>query len=127
MARRRIDTVETVDIYRFQSAGRRFEIILVDGFVHLEAPRLRGLGARLAAALPYRAAVIGIAKNPLKTADRYVPVTRGRSRRPLYVSSVGMALDRAAARVAAMHGPYRIPTLVRATDRLARAAGARIR
>ena len=45
---------------------------------------------------------------------------RGRrgSRKPLYVSAVGCRLQDAADRVLRMHGPHRIPTLVRRADQL---------
>ena len=64
--------------------------------------------------------VIGVAKSPLRIADRFVPVLRGRSRKPLYVSAVGCSLERTARAVASMHGPHRIPTLLKTADRLAR-------
>ena len=45
---------------------------------------------------------------------------RGRrgSRKPLYVSAAGCGLQDAADRVLRMHGPHRIPTLVRRADQL---------
>jgi deoxyribonuclease V len=66
------------------------------------------------------AAVIGVIKSPLRIADRFVPVPRGRSRMPLYVSAVGCSLKRAARSLGPMHGPHRIPTLLEIADRLAR-------
>jgi deoxyribonuclease V len=53
-------------------------------------------------------------------ADRFVTIRRGRSTKPLFVSAVGWELENAAAAIAGMHGPYRIPTLLRLADRLAR-------
>lgn len=105
-----------------ERAGREYETIVVDGYVHLQPPTRLGLGGHLLEALPYRAAVIGVAKNPLAGADRFVPVLRGRSRKPLYVSAAGVPLDVAAERVRRMHGAHRLPTLIRAADRLCRAA-----
>jgi deoxyribonuclease V len=101
-------------------AETRFEVILIDGYVHLRADSGKGLGARLAEALPYSAVVIGVAKNPLVIADRFVPITRGRSRKPLLVSAIGCPVERAAALVAGMHGPFRIPTMLRLADQCAR-------
>jgi deoxyribonuclease V len=98
-------------------AGRPFRTIVIDGYVHLRPCRGKGLGMHLYEALPYRTAVIGVAKNLSRIADRFVPILRGRSRRPLYVSAVGCPLERAAQVVAAMHGPHRLPTLLRAGDR----------
>lgn len=101
-------------------AETRFEVLVIDGFVHLQPPLARGLGAHLAEAAPYPLAVIGVAKTPLRIADRFVPVFRGASRRPLFVSSIRIPLDEAAALVARMHGPHRLPTLIRLADRLGR-------
>jgi deoxyribonuclease V len=51
-----------------------------------------------------------------------IDVVRGASARPLHVSAIGIDPREAAARVRAMHGPYRIPTLIRRADALARGA-----
>lgn len=96
--------------------GREFESVLIDGFVHLQSELGKGLGVRLYESLPYTAAVIGIAKNPLKVADRYVPVYRGRSKKPLLISAIGWSLESAARAIKNMHGPYRIPTLIKLAD-----------
>jgi deoxyribonuclease V len=103
---------------------RSVETIVIDGYVHLAAQVGLGLGAHLAAALPDQAAVVGVAKSPLACAGRFVPVRRGQSRRPLFVSATGMALERAAQHIAAMHGAFRIPTLLKWVDRAARAHSA---
>jgi deoxyribonuclease V len=50
----------------------------------------------------------------------FAPILRGRSTKPLFVSVVGWGLDDAVVAVAGMHGPYRIPTLLRLADRIAR-------
>jgi deoxyribonuclease V len=97
---------------------QRLDTILIDGYVHLTEGK--GLGASLHDALASPTVVIGVAKNPLAIADRFVPILRGRGAKPLYVSAIGCPLERAAAHVASMHGPYRIPTLLRLADRSAR-------
>jgi deoxyribonuclease V len=102
-----------------EEAGGQFSRILIDGYVHLNNDR-PGLGAHLHRALPKPATVIGVAKNPLAVADRFKPILRGRSTKPLFVSASDDDLDEAAAAVAGMHGPYRIPTLIRLADRIAR-------
>lgn len=108
-----------------QRADREFEAIVIDGYVHLKPGSGRGLGARLFDSLPYSPAVVGVAKNPLKIADRYVPIHRGRSKRPLFISATGLCADQAAQCVLEMHGPHRIPTLIRIADNQARAASGR--
>jgi deoxyribonuclease V len=47
-------------------------------------------------------------------------VLRGGSARPLYVTAAGLSADEAARRVRDMHGPYRIPTLLKRVDQLCR-------
>lgn len=96
-------------------------LVIVDGYVWLDAQGTPGFGAHLFSALGGATPVVGVAKRPFLGAPA-VAVVRGRSRRPLYVSAVGVAQGWAADRVAAMHGPYRLPTLVRRADRLARTA-----
>jgi len=73
-----------------------FEIIVIDGYVHLKDGADQGLGARLAAALACKPAVVGVTKPPLKVADRFVTVYRGGSRKPLFISASGLALHHAA-------------------------------
>jgi deoxyribonuclease V len=102
-----------------EDCNEEFSHIIVDGFVHLKSGK-PGLGASLHDALPYPPAVIGVAKSPLAAADRFEPVLRGRSSKPLFVSAVGIDLDEATAAIDAMHGPYRIPTLLRLADQIAR-------
>ncbi len=91
-------------------------LLIVDGFVWLE-PDAAGLGAHLhtATGLP----VIGVAKTSYKDAPA-IEVVRGASAHPLYVTAVGIAAATAASFVTTMHGPYRIPTLLKRADSLAR-------
>jgi deoxyribonuclease V len=102
-----------------ERSGKRFSHIIIDGYVHLKDNTM-GLGAHLHKALPYPAVVIGVAKNPLAVAERTVAVSRGRSTKPLFISAIGWKLEDAAAAISDMHGPYRIPTLLRLADRIAR-------
>jgi len=102
-----------------EESGGQFSHIIIDGYVHLKDGRM-GLGAHLHEALPHPVAVIGVAKNPLAITDRFEAILRGRSAKPLFVSAVGWGLAEAATAIAGMHGPYRIPTLLRLADRIAR-------
>jgi deoxyribonuclease V len=74
-------------------------------------------------ALAGKVAVIGVAKTQFAGAGAAVEVLRGRSTRPLFVTAVGMSAQRAAEHVRSMHGPDRIPTLLKHVDSLARRAG----
>ena len=51
-----------------------------------------------------------------------VPVLRGKSTRPLFVTSAGIDVQKSAELVAQMHGAHRLPTLLKAVDQLVRAA-----
>jgi deoxyribonuclease V len=90
--------------------------VIVDAYVWL-GPERPGLGWYLHRELGVP--IIGVAKNPFAGADAR-EVTRGDSVRPLYVTAIGIELDDAVTRVAAMHGDHRIPTLLRRVDALAR-------
>jgi deoxyribonuclease V len=97
-------------------------VVVVDGYVWLAADR-PGLGAHLYEALGAAVPVVGVAKTRFAGASGAREVRRGGSGRPLYVTAAGMAVEEAAAHVAAMHGPFRIPTLLKRVDRLCRGAG----
>jgi deoxyribonuclease V len=99
------------------------EIIIIDGYVWLDANGRPGLGAHLYEELGGGHVVIGVAKTAYRGADDWSAlVMRGRGGRPLFVTAAGMTNEDAAAIVAEMHGSHRIPTLVRRADQLARRA-----
>lgn len=91
--------------------------IVIDGYVMLKDRP--GLGMHLFNYLKGKVPVIGVAKSRFK--DAYAAeVFRGRSTRPLYVTAVGVNLQKAAEKIQVMHGDYRIPTLLKRADILAR-------
>lgn len=92
------------------------DAIVVDAYVWL-APERPGLGKRLhdACGRP----IIGVAKTRFEGAIA-IEVVRGDSARPLYVTAVDFDEAAAAAHVRAMHGEFRIPTLIKRADSLAR-------
>ena len=96
------------------------EVIVVDGYVVLSARGRPGLGTHLANALDDGRPIIGIAKSAFRDVESYSqPVLRGRSTQPLFVTARGIDLAAAAALVGAMHGRFRLPTLVQRVDALA--------
>ena len=99
--------------------GPRPDAVVVDGYVWLGGGS-PGLGARLQDAIG--GIVVGVAKTRFAGAEDAVAVCRGGSRAPLFVTSIGMPTAEAAVRVAGMHGPYRIPMLLKQVDALARSA-----
>jgi len=104
--------------------GPRAGVVIVDGYVWLGGGAA-GLGAHLHASLGVT--VVGVAKTRYASATDALAVCRGGGRSPLSVSAVGMAVEEAAALVAAMAGPYRVPTLLKAVDALARTARGEVR
>jgi len=91
--------------------------MVVDGYVTLgDRP---GLGQHLFESFGRRIPVVGVAKSRYSGSSG-IEVVRGRSRRPLYVTSAGLDPHLAAERIKAMHGAHRVPTLLRRVDLLAR-------
>ncbi len=94
-------------------------VAIVDGFVALGEGK-KGLGAHLFEALGGKTAVIGVAKTFFKGCIEYATVYRGGSRRPLYVSSIGVDLDYSANLVQSLGGSHRIPAVLKRVDQLSR-------
>lgn len=95
------------------------DAIIIDGHTWL-GPKRPGLGVHLYDALEQRTPVIGVAKKGFMGLQRAKEVRRGDSDKPLYVTAIGTDPAKAARDVARMHGPFRIPTLLKRVDRLAR-------
>ena len=94
-------------------------LLIVDGYVDLEpGGRRPGLGAHCHAA--FGIPVIGVAKTRFEGATQAAEVRRGTSRRPLYVTAVGLPVGEAANLVASMAGSFRLPEALKRVDRLAR-------
>jgi deoxyribonuclease V len=96
----------------------RPEFVVIDGYVWLADVHEPGLGAYLFEALNCEVAVIGVAKTKFRRARLAQEIRRGRSTAPLYISAAGVDLTLAAEHIWKMHGPYRIPTLLRRVDQL---------
>jgi deoxyribonuclease V len=93
-------------------------LLVVDGYADLDPGGRPGLGARAHA--EFGIPVIGVAKSRFRTATHAVPVLRGSSARPLFVTAAGMTAADAADLVRDMAGRYRLPDALRRTDTLAR-------
>ncbi|MDX2015675.1 MAG: endonuclease V [Myxococcaceae bacterium] len=94
------------------------EAIVIDGYVWLDADGTKGLGAHLFDAL--QVPVIGLAKTAYRGSTFARPVSRPSSTKPLFLTCVGLDEARALEAVAQLHGPFRLPTLVKRVDALAR-------
>ena len=93
--------------------------VIVDGYATF-GPDRPALGGYLFDRLGGKVAVVGVAKRKFHPAQGEIAVVRGSSRRPLYITSVGLPVETAAQAVAKMHGRHRIPTLLKLADRLSR-------
>jgi len=94
-------------------------LLVVDGYADLDPDGRPGLGAHAYA--EFGIPVIGVAKSRYRTATHAVPVLRGSSARPLFVTSAGMPRADAADLVRRMTGRHRLPDALRRADTLARA------
>lgn len=99
----------------------RPEIVIVDGYTRF-GPGRPALGAHLRQALGGGPIIVGVAKTPYAGAEGAADVIRGGAARPLIVTADGIDVAAAATAVAAMSGPYRLPTHLKRADALARAA-----
>jgi deoxyribonuclease V len=95
----------------------RLDLLIVDGYVTLDGKP--GLGQHLFDHFAQRIPVIGVAKTRFHTAPA-VEVFRGVSRSPLHITAIGIDPAQAANHIQQMHGPHRIPTLLKRVDQLAR-------
>ena len=102
--------------------GLQPEVIVFDGFVHLDAQETPGLGRRLHDTLGGRTAVIGVSKSLFKGSDtpEQFCVFREDETPPLVVTCAGIDLGAAKARVRMMHGRKRVPTLMKLAARIAK-------
>lgn len=97
------------------------DIIIIDGFVVLDDEGALGLGGYLYEALDKQIPIIGVAKNNFAKIDTLkIPVLRGDSKKPLYITAKGISLQKAASYIQEMHGDYRFPTLLKEVDRIGR-------
>lgn len=98
------------------------EAVVIDGYVWLDAQGTKGLGAHLHDAL--RVPVLGLAKTAYRGSSFARAVPRPGSVKPLFLTCVGLSESEAVARVSRLHGSFRLPTLVKRVDALARGQAA---
>lgn len=94
------------------------DLIVVDGYTWL-SPGRKGLGAHLWDALDGKIPVVGVAKAWFKNTEA-IEVTRGTSKRPLFVTAQGIDPAEAARQVEAMAGSNRFPNMLKRVDHLCR-------
>jgi deoxyribonuclease V len=107
------------------AVGVPLDVVVIDGYVWLDAEARPGLGAHLHCALGASTPVVGVAKTTFAGSAFAEAVVRGKSTRPLYVTAAGVDARAAAGWIRSMHGAHRLPDLLKRADRLCRgAAGA---
>jgi deoxyribonuclease V len=92
------------------------DVIIIDGFVYLDNDMKPGLGKHLFDALASKSTVIGVAKSSFHGISQEHELIRGDSKKPLYITSAGIDKISAKKYVSEMHGPYRLPTLLKLVD-----------
>lgn len=93
------------------------DTIIIDGYVYLDENKRGGLGYYLFNALDEQIPVIGVAKSYFFISDDIVKeVYRGESKKPLYVTAVGLPLTQAKENIKKMYGKYRMPYLLKLMD-----------
>jgi len=98
---------------------KEISYIIVDGFVVLDDSGKPGLGAYVYESIQSQVPVIGVAKtNFHQNLKHVIPVLRGTSERPLYVTAIGTGLQQAADHIMHMHGEHRLPTVLKELDRI---------
>lgn len=95
-------------------------LIIVDGYVDLDPDGRPGLGAHVHQ--EFGVPVVGVAKTSFRTATHAIPVYRGGSARPLYVTAAGLPPSHAADLISTMSGTHRLPDALRRVDALTRGA-----
>lgn len=97
------------------------EAIIIDGFVFLDDNNKLGLGGYLDKYLSGKVPIIGVAKNNFATIEKNKrTLLRGGSKKPLYITSIGIDVDKATEYIKSMAGNYRIPTLLKRLDSISK-------
>ncbi len=95
------------------------ELIIVDSFVYLDDDGKLGLGGHLFKALDGKIPIIGVAKTNFATIDNLKkPLLRGDSQKPLYITAIGIDLEKATELIQNMEGKFRNPTILKLLDTL---------
>lgn len=95
----------------------QLDAIIIDGYVYLDDNGKIGLGGYLYQSLHNQIPVIGVAKKVFfQNTFNVAEVFRGKSKHPLYITSIGIELNNAKNHIQSMHGKHRMPTLLSLLD-----------
>lgn len=105
-----MQVIEKIDI-------NLIEAIIIDGYIYVDNEKTYGLGGKLYEKLGSKIPIIGVAKTPFfKNRETIKEINRGKSKNPLYISSIGIDLDKAAKQIEDMYGNFRIPEILKKLD-----------
>ena len=96
--------------------------IVIDGYVSLGEQQHPGLGMKLYQHLGGKTPIIGVAKNSFMGVPKACEVYRGKSKKPLFITSVGIELEQAKQHIQSMAGKDRFPLLLKEADILSRSS-----
>lgn len=109
-----LKTLETISLKDCQA-------IIIDGYVVLDDYGKLGLGGYLFNALNKKIPIIGVAKTDFHQINKLKElVYRGESKKPLFITSLGIETKLAANYIKIMNGEYRLPQLLKRVDSLGR-------
>ena len=98
---------------------KKIEIIIIDGYVFVDDNSKLGLGGFLYEKLNKKIPIIGVAKTDFISLNKNkISLLRGKSKNPLFISSIGINLNEATEKIKQMSGEFRIPTLLKKLDTL---------
>lgn len=103
----------------YKKIKEEINLIIVDSFVMLEDDR-KGLGGYLYYSLNCKTPVIGVAKTFYRGCENYIEVFRGKSKKPLFVSSIGIDIEYAGDLIKNLKGVNRIPDILKEVDHQSR-------
>jgi len=104
-----------------QVEQEKLSAVIVDGHVYVNNSGEFGLGAKLWETLDQKIPVIGVAKNSFESNKQMVrEIFRSQSKKPLYISSIGVPLDEAVSLVLNMTGQYRMPDILKKVDTISK-------
>jgi deoxyribonuclease V len=105
-----IELMEHIDISQIYT-------IIIDGYVYLNDDKKPGLGYYVYKNFEGTIPVIGVAKTPFHNNKAYTKnIYRGKSLKPLYISSIGIDTAAAAEYIRNMSGEYRNPYMLKLLD-----------
>ena len=91
--------------------------IIIDGFVFLDDNNKLGLGGHLYNAIKNTIPIIGVAKTNFATIEKNkAAILRGKSTKPLFITSIGIDKEMAAEHIGSMHGDFRLPSILKLVD-----------